>query len=107
MQYHYYKMKSNFFKNLSGLIKNIPLLSIVNYPFSITFLISFLILHSTFLINSNAQNSLDKLTYNYNANNNQLNYIYDEVDAVTSDVDLDTQTENNYAYNAIGQLTKD
>lgn len=48
--------------------------------------------------------NMDKLTYNYTSNKNQLSYV---TDAVTSDVytdDLTTQASGNYTYDAIGRL---
>ena len=95
--------KPNFLQNQTSFKKDIPLLSIVIYQLSITFL-SFLILHSAFLI---GQNSLDQLQYNYISNTNQLISISDAIGSTISTVDLDNQTINNYAYNATGQLTKD
>jgi hypothetical protein len=54
-----------------------------------------------------AQNSLDNLQYNYISGTNQLQYITDGVSNSVDATDLETQPSTNYAYNAIGQLTKD
>jgi YD repeat-containing protein len=51
--------------------------------------------------------SMDSLTYNYNANNNQLNYVQDSVNANNYTTDIDNQSINNYAYDSIGNMTKD
>ena len=59
------------------------------------------------IFQSFSQSSLDQLNYNYNANNNQLNYIIDEVGSIVSTDDLDNQILNNYRYDLNGQLSKD
>ncbi len=50
-------------------------------------------------------NAMDALTYNYNTETNQLNYISDATFNDTGDAgDIKTQASNNYTYNNIGQL---
>lgn len=53
------------------------------------------------------QTDMDALTYYYNANKNQLNYINDNVAATNYSDDLDAQNSNNYTYDAIGNLKSD
>jgi len=50
---------------------------------------------------------MDSLTYNYNANNNQLNYVQDAVADGNYTEDVDNQSSNNYQYDAIGNITQD
>lgn len=52
---------------------------------------------------------MDSLTYHYEANTNKLNYIDDKQTGALSVYrgDLKDQAPNNYAYDAIGNLTKD
>jgi RHS repeat-associated protein len=50
---------------------------------------------------------MDSLTYNYNANNNQLNYVQDAVAGGNYTEDIDNQSSNNYHYDAIGNITQD
>jgi RHS repeat-associated protein len=50
---------------------------------------------------------MDSLTYNYNANNNQLNYVQDAVGNGNYKEDIDNQSSNNYHYDAIGNITQD
>ncbi|WP_166437314.1 RHS repeat-associated core domain-containing protein [Niastella caeni] len=50
---------------------------------------------------------MDALTYNYNANTNQLNYVQDTVTATNYAEDIDGQSGNNYTYDAIGNLKTD
>ncbi len=53
-------------------------------------------------------NILDNLEYNYNTNNNQLNYITDAAITGLRDDDLESQTlTNNYQYDASGNLIID
>ncbi len=47
---------------------------------------------------------MDALTYNYNANTNQLNYVRDTVTATNYTEDLDAQTSGNYTYDAKGNV---
>ena len=54
-----------------------------------------------------SQNSLDQLQYNYIEGTNQLQYISDGVNNSADATDLENQASTNYAYNAIGQLSKD
>ena len=60
-----------------------------------------------FIINSFSQTTIDNQTYNYGSTNNQLQSITDVVNASTSTIDIDNQAGTNYAYTAIGQLSKD
>jgi RHS repeat-associated protein len=49
----------------------------------------------------------DNLTYNYNIiYKNQLNYVADAVEASTNVNDIGTQSQNNYTYDAVGQMTR-
>jgi YD repeat-containing protein len=51
---------------------------------------------------------MDDLTYNYNANNNQLKQVTDAVPATNYAEDIDNQTSStNYTYDAIGNLKSD
>ncbi|WP_140487102.1 RHS repeat domain-containing protein [Flavobacterium sp. GSA192] len=49
-------------------------------------------------------NVQDNLTYNYNANKNQLNSVTDAAGASTNVNDIGNQAAGNYVYDAIGQL---
>jgi RHS repeat-associated protein len=49
---------------------------------------------------------MDNLTYRYNNNNNQLNHIEETV-GVSSEDDLDAQSNNNYLYDACGRIKQD
>jgi RHS repeat-associated protein len=51
--------------------------------------------------------SMDNLTYSYNSNSNQLNYIQDDVADASWKTDLDKQDTDNYTYDEIGQLLSD
>lgn len=51
--------------------------------------------------------AMDNLTYNYNANTNQLNYVQDAVAATNYTEDIDNQNSNNYTYDAVGNLKTD
>ncbi len=53
------------------------------------------------------QKEMDDLSYHYNPSSNQLNYVDDTVNKNLFDVDLDDQKEDNYIYDAIGQLKSD
>ena len=48
---------------------------------------------------------MDKLTYYYKENKNQLDHVADNVSGTPFDVDMAGQSTDNYTYNAIGQLT--
>ncbi|NQX81854.1 MAG: hypothetical protein HRT66_07665 [Flavobacteriaceae bacterium] len=47
---------------------------------------------------------MDKLTYNYKPNINQLTHVTDHAIAETGLDDIKTQSTDNYVYNSIGQL---
>jgi RHS repeat-associated protein len=49
---------------------------------------------------------IDMLHYNYNADNNQLNYVEDYAGSYNGN-DLDMQNSDNYTYDEIGQLSSD
>jgi RHS repeat-associated protein len=51
--------------------------------------------------------AMDEFTYTYNNGRNQLNHVSDAVAAGNYSTDIDSQSSNNYAYDAIGNLTKD
>lgn len=51
-------------------------------------------------------NEMDKLTYSYPTNSNQLDHISDDVTAVAHN-DISGQASGNYQYDAIGQLISD
>jgi RHS repeat-associated protein len=53
------------------------------------------------------QLDMDKLTYSYKTGTNQLDHVNDAVPAGNYDVDVDDQADNNYRYDAIGNLIKD
>jgi hypothetical protein len=50
---------------------------------------------------------MDNLTYHYNSNTNQLNHIGDAVASGNYPNDLDDQDEDNYKYDAAGNLIRD
>ncbi len=50
---------------------------------------------------------MDNLAYEYNLHTNRLNCVKDRVADDRYDNDIDNQTENNYAYDEIGNLIKD
>ena len=50
---------------------------------------------------------MDDMTYHYNANTNQLNYVDDAVPAGWCPGDIDDQASNNYLYDKIGNLIFD
>jgi RHS repeat-associated protein len=50
---------------------------------------------------------MDSLTYHYEPGRNRLNFIRDTVDAGEYDVDLDSQSPDNYTYDSIGNMVKD
>ncbi len=56
---------------------------------------------------------IDELTYGYNLDgngnliNNKLNHIDDPVSSLLCSYDIDDQSQDNYLYDAIGNLTKD
>ena len=58
-------------------------------------------------------NQMDDLAYHYNLNvsvqliNNQLNHVSDQVGDGDYAIDIDDQAEDNYEYDAIGNLIKD
>ncbi|MGV3631915.1 MAG: RHS repeat-associated core domain-containing protein [Bacteroidota bacterium] len=56
-----------------------------------------------------SQVTMDNFTYNYPDElvNNRLGHLDDAVSSGTFSVDVDDQEENNYIYDAIGQLTAD
>lgn len=51
--------------------------------------------------------AMDELTYSYNLNNNQLDYVRDAVPDGNYPNDIDAQAVHNYTYDAIGNLTAD
>lgn len=51
--------------------------------------------------------TMDQLTYNYKAGKNQLDFITDTVGNDNYDIDIDSQTAGNYAYDSTGSLIKD
>jgi RHS repeat-associated protein len=51
--------------------------------------------------------SMDNLTYHYNAGTNQLNHISDAVSSGNYPNDLDDQSSDNYSYDETGNLTRD
>ncbi|HEY9259743.1 RHS repeat-associated core domain-containing protein, partial [Chitinophaga sp.] len=51
--------------------------------------------------------AMDELTYSYNLNNNQLDYISDVVPDGNYPNDIDAQAVHNYTYDKIGNLTAD
>jgi RHS repeat-associated protein len=51
--------------------------------------------------------SMDNLTYHYDTLTNRLNHITDAIDESYYTEDLDNQATGNYAYDAIGNLTRD
>ncbi len=54
------------------------------------------------------QTPMDKLTYElYNPNTNQLNYVKDDVGSSVFSEDIDSQENDNYLYDNIGQLVED
>ncbi|MBV8255407.1 MAG: AHH domain-containing protein [Chitinophaga sp.] len=53
------------------------------------------------------QLAMDRLTYFYNPNNNQLNYVDDTVDSANYTNDIDKQLPGNYKYDKIGNLVRD
>ncbi|WP_452601292.1 3-coathanger stack domain-containing protein [Pontimicrobium sp. MEBiC06410] len=55
---------------------------------------------------ANGQN-MDRLRYEYNSETNQLNHVIDSANPTNFDVDIDSQTLDNYIYDEIGQLVKD
>ena len=50
---------------------------------------------------------MDRMRYNYLPETNQLSHVDDPVATTNYTEDIDEQAPNNYAYDAIGQLTKD
>ncbi|MBX2985972.1 MAG: OmpA family protein [Bacteroidia bacterium] len=50
---------------------------------------------------------MDALTYHYKAGTNQLEYVDDAVTAGEHENDVDDQEEDNYVYDAIGNLVQD
>ena len=50
---------------------------------------------------------MDNLQYNYTSNTNQLNFVKDDVSAANFTIDIDSQMVDNYAYDKIGNITKD
>ncbi|AEV99273.1 hypothetical protein A4D02_32245 [Niastella koreensis] len=50
---------------------------------------------------------MDKLTYSYKPNTNQLDNVYDTVPDGNYDADIDAQAAGNYEYDRIGNLVKD
>ena len=54
----------------------------------------------------NGSNEMDKLTYDYITNKNQLDHVTDAVTGTTNANDIKTQAAGNYVYNEIGQLIK-
>lgn len=50
---------------------------------------------------------MDSLIYSYKPDNNQLDYINDEVNSANYSNDIDKQTPGNYVYDAIGNLIYD
>ncbi len=56
---------------------------------------------------------IDELTYGYNLDgngnliNNRLRHVKDAQSALLCDYDIDNQNDDNYLYDAIGNLTKD
>src|SRR5690606_17962862 len=63
----------------------------------------------TYLRNGSSATNLlmDNMTYHYNTGNNQLNHVTDIVPSGNYSVDIDNQSNNNYEYDAIGNLIKD
>src|SRR5690606_11077332 len=63
----------------------------------------------TYLRNGTSATNLlmDNMTYHYNTGNNQLNHVIDLVPSGNYSVDIDNQSNNNYEYDAIGNLIKD
>src|SRR5690606_4499113 len=63
----------------------------------------------TYLRNGSSATNLlmDNMTYHYNTGNNQLNHVTDIVPSGNYSVDIDNQSNNNYQYDAIGNLIKD
>ncbi|MCX6180363.1 MAG: hypothetical protein NT150_00350, partial [Bacteroidetes bacterium] len=51
--------------------------------------------------------AMDKLSYKYLPNTNKLDHVDDAVSSTYYGTDVDDQDTNNYAYDAIGNLTKD
>src|SRR5690606_7977009 len=51
-----------------------------------------------------SNNEMDNFEYSYNSDNNQLNHILDTSPSPPDADDLETQANNNYIYNDIGQL---
>ncbi|MCD2261034.1 RHS repeat domain-containing protein, partial [Psychroserpens luteolus] len=52
-------------------------------------------------------NQMDNFSYSYNSNKNQLNRVSDTDPSPSDADDLESQPNNNYQYNAIGQLYRD
>lgn len=57
--------------------------------------------------NNPSNYDMDDLSYNYNSGTNQLNHVSDLVAQLNYTEDIDNQNTNNYAYDKIGNLTKD
>ena len=51
--------------------------------------------------------AMDNLEYHYISGTNQLEYVADGVPTTASNNDIDPQTQGNYSYDPIGNLTKD
>lgn len=58
----------------------------------------------SYLRNGGDPLAMDNLTYHYENNTNQLNYITDPVAAGNYSTDIDNQSAGNYAYDSIGNL---
>ena len=50
---------------------------------------------------------IDDQTFHLIDGTNQIDYVSDNVDSLTSAIDIDNQSVDNYKYDAIGNLTKD
>ncbi len=51
--------------------------------------------------------AMDKLNYIYKAGKNQLDYVKDSVASSNYDSDIDNQVAGNFAYDSLGNITKD
>jgi RHS repeat-associated protein len=63
--------------------------------------------HVTTADGGNGLDTMDDMNYHYIGGTNKLSYISDNVSASHFSVDIDDQSENNYTYDQIGQLTYD